>query len=338
MVRPASRCFSESTNVENRSQTRERSKQNRSVHVSIPPLISVFERGWLSSNNVLLHGRDGEAATLIDSSHCLHGEQTLALVRQALRENATLGRVVNTHLHSDHCGGNAALQRAFGARIVIPPGQADSIARWDEDALSYRATGQRIERFAPDALLQPGESVTVGARTWQALAAPGHDPHSLILFDAQDGVLISADALWENGFGVVFPELDGEHAFDEVAAVLDAIERLAPRLVIPGHGASFVDVHGALQRARSRLSAFVADPPRHARHGSKVLLKYHLLEEQQQDLPDLLAWWTAVPLIQRLWQRLQRPAGSMAAWCEQLVHELAAAGALRIDGVRVTNQ
>jgi hypothetical protein len=119
---------------------------------------------------------------------------------------------------------------------------------------------------------------------------------------------------------------------------LGVIERLAPRWVIPGHGAPFAGVTGALQRSRQRLAAFVADPPRHARHGAKVLLKYHLLEEQQQDLPDVLAWWSTVPLIQRLWQRLQRPAGGVAAWCEQLVHELAAAGALRIDGVRVTNQ
>ena len=300
--------------------------------------VTVFERGWLSSNNILLHGREGESAALIDSSHCLHAGQTVALVRQALHSGATLGRIVNTHLHSDHCGGNAALQRAFGARLVIPPGEADAIARWDEDALSYRATGQRIERFAHDALLQPGESLTVGRRTWQALAAPGHDPHSLILFDAQDGVLISADALWENGFGVVFPELDGEHAFDDVAAVLDLIERLAPRLVIPGHGAPFADVRGALQRARARLSAFVADPPRHARHAAKVLLKYHLLEEQQQALPDLQAWWSSVPLVHRLWQRLQRPTGSMPAWCEQLLSELVTSGALRIDGQRVTNE
>jgi glyoxylase-like metal-dependent hydrolase (beta-lactamase superfamily II) len=298
--------------------------------------VTVFERGWLSSNNILLHG--GDSATLIDSSHCLHAEQTIALVRGALRSGEALTTLVNTHLHSDHCGGNAALQRSFGARIVIPPGQADAIARWDDDALSYRATGQRIERFKHDALLRPGESLSVGARTWQALAAPGHDPHSLILFDARDGVLISADALWENGFGVVFPELDGERAFDDVAAVLGVIERLAPRLVIPGHGAPFADVAGALQRARSRLGGFVAEPLRHARHGAKVLLKYHLLEERQQTWPDLLAWWCSVPLVRRLWQRLHRPADTMSAWCEQLAHELVAAGALRVDGNQVLDR
>jgi glyoxylase-like metal-dependent hydrolase (beta-lactamase superfamily II) len=304
-----------------------------------PSAVSVFERGWLSSNNVLLHGAgDGEPATLVDASHCLHAGQTVALVRHALRPGEALGAIVNTHLHSDHCGGNAALQRAFGACLSIPPGEADAVARWDEDVLSYRATGQRIERFTHDALLRPGESLAVGKRSWQALAAPGHDPHALILFDANDGVLISADALWANGFGVVFPELDGEHAFDEVAAVLDLIERLDPRIVIPGHGAPFTDIAGALQRARSRLAGFVADPSKHARHGAKVLLKYHLLEEQQQAMSALLAWWRATPLAQRMWQRLGRPEGSVTAWGGRLIGELAAGGALRIDGNAVHDQ
>jgi glyoxylase-like metal-dependent hydrolase (beta-lactamase superfamily II) len=298
--------------------------------------LTVFERGWLSSNNILLHGAgDGEPATLVDASHCLHAGQTVALVQHALQPGEALGAIVNTHLHSDHCGGNAALQRAFGARLSIPPGHAEAVARWDDEALSYVATGQRIERFRHDAVVQPGDTITVGARTWQALAAPGHDPHSLILFDAHDGVLISADALWANGFGVVFPELDGEQAFDEVAAVLDLIERLAPRTVIPGHGAPFGDVADALQRARSRLAGFVADPAKHARHGAKVLLKYHLLEEQQQALADVLAWWQATPLARRVWERLGRPDADIAAWGERLLRELAAGGALRIDGVTV---
>jgi glyoxylase-like metal-dependent hydrolase (beta-lactamase superfamily II) len=299
------------------------------------PDVTVFERGWLSSNNVLLHGRPGEGATLVDSGHCLHAAQTVALVRHALRDGEALAAVVNTHLHSDHCGGNAALRRAFGMRIVIPPGDAAAVAAWDEDRLSYRATGQRMERFGHDALLRPGESLQVGARVWQAFTAPGHDPHSLVLFDAQDGLLVSADALWANGFGVVFPELDGERAFDAVAATLDLIERLAPRRVIPGHGPPFDDVADALRRARSRLAGFVAEPARHARHAAKVLLKYHLLEERQQALADVLAWWSATPLPRRMWQQLGRPSASIDAWGDALVAELVASGALARQGRRV---
>jgi len=304
------------------------------MDTAAPPDLSTFERGWLSSNNILLHGGEGEDATLIDSGYVSHAEQTLALVRHALRPGQTLARIVNTHLHSDHCGGNAALARAFAARIVIPPGDADAVAQWDEERLTYRLTGQRCERFVADALLRPGDSFTVGARTWQALAAPGHDPHSLILFDTQNGVLISADALWQNGFGVVFPELDGAGGFDQVAATLDLIESLDVRSVIPGHGAPFDDVADALQRARSRLAAFRADPSRHARHGIKALAKYHLLDVGSQPLPELLNWFAATPIAEQVWQRLGGPDGSPTAWGERLLHELTANGALLLsDGV-----
>jgi glyoxylase-like metal-dependent hydrolase (beta-lactamase superfamily II) len=297
--------------------------------------VTVLERGWLSSNNVLLHGAPGEGATLVDSGHCLHAAQTLALVRAALAAGGqqTLARIVNTHLHSDHCGGNALLAREFGAPIHIPPGLWDAARAWDDDALSYRPTGQRCERFVPDARIAPGEAIAAGGRRWEAIAAPGHDPHAVMLFDARDGVLISADALWGNGFGVVFPELEGVPAFDDVAAVLDRIERLPVQWVLPGHGAPFRDVGAAIARARSRLASFRSDPARHDRHAAKVLLKYHLLEERRQGLAPLRAWFAAAPLMQRM-QRRHAPAQSLDAWCDDLVAELARAGALVVrDGV-----
>ncbi len=275
----------------------------------------------------------GEGATLVDTGHCLHAQQTLALVRRALGDER-LARIVNTHLHSDHCGGNALLQREFGVPVHIPPGLWDAARAWDEDALSYRPTRQRCERFTPDARIVPGERLAVGERVWDVLAAPGHDPHSVVLFDDRHGVLISADALWENGFGVVFPELEGASAFDDVAAVLDLIERLPVQWVLPGHGSAFSDVGQALVRARSRLAAFRADPARHHRHAAKVLLKYHLLEEQQQSIAALHEWSAAAPLMQSTWQRLGAPDGSCEAWCDALLGELVAAQALAVrDGV-----
>ena len=299
--------------------------------------LAFIERGWLSSNNVLLHGAPGEGATLVDTGYCTHAEQTLALVRHALGAES-LARIVNTHLHSDHCGGNALLQREFGAPLLIPPGQWDAVVAWDEDALSYRPTRQRCVRFRPDAQIVPGEVLRAGARSWDVLAAPGHDPDSVMLFDAQYGVLISADALWENGFGVVFPEIEGNAGFDDVAAVLDAIERLPVQWVLPGHGAAFGNVAAALARARSRLASFRADPARHDRHAAKVLLKFHLLEVRQESVDALRTWFAATPLMQGIWRRIGGAADPIEAWCDVLVAELAAVGALAVrDGV-VSNE
>lgn len=306
--------------------------------VSLPDDLTVLERGWLSSNNVLVHDSSGDAggAVLVDTGHCSHAAQTVALVRRALadRGGAPLARIVNTHLHSDHCGGNAALSRAFGGVPVdVPPGGFEAVQRWDEDALSYRPTAQRCVRFSARGRLEPGRRERLGVREWDVIAAPGHDPDAVMLFDAAEGVLISGDALWENGFGVVFPELEGESAFDDVAAVLDRIERLPVAAVIPGHGAPFADLPAALARARSRLAAWRADPERHARHAAKVLLKYHLMEEREQPLADVLRWAEAAPLFTAIWRRAATAlAPSPRAWAQQLVRGLAEGGALRVEG------
>jgi len=294
--------------------------------------LSIFERGWLSSNNILIHAAPGEVgAVLVDTGHVNHAPQTLALVRHAL-DGQPLARIVNTHLHSDHCGGNALLQRELGAPVAVPPGHADAVRTWDEGVLTYRATGQLIDRFAAVHTVHPGQAWVAGGREWQALAAPGHDEHSLIYFDREHGVLISADALWENGFGAVFPEMVGEPGFDDVAAVLDLIDSLPVRLVVPGHGRPFSDVAGALARAWRRLAGFKADPARHLQHAAKVLLKYHLMEVREQQLPLLQRWAAETPLLVALWERQARPVTSAQGWLEHLVDELVAQGALEREG------
>ena len=299
---------------------------------ALPASVRVFERGWLSSNNVLLLGRDDTA--LIDTGYLTHADQTLALVRHAL-QGRQLDLVLNTHLHSDHCGGNAALQAHYGSRVAIPVAEADKVANWDVDALSFKATGQRCERFTFDATVAPGEVLTLAGMEWQALGAPGHDPHSLIFYCAGERVLVSADALWENGFGVIFPELDGESGFAEARATLDVIAALDVRLVIPGHGRPFGDVAGALARARSRLDYLEADPVRNAQNAVKVLLKFLLLERQRIALADIPALLLAMPVFVTANARfLHQTPEQAATWAAgQLVRAVAA----RVDGEYLLN-
>jgi len=238
----------------------------------LPSDMQFIERGWLSSNSLLLTGPDDTA--LVDSGYHTHAAQTLALVQHAL-QGRTLNTLINTHLHSDHCGGNAALQSAYAhLRTVIPPGCAQAVRQWDEDGLTYKPTGQSCPRFVFDETLQPGSPFLAGGRLWDIHAAPGHDPDSVLLYQADTGVLLSADALWENGFGVVFPEMYGEPGFDDVGLTLDLIEQLQPRTIVPGHGRVFTDVSGALARSRERLMIFRDQPLKHASHAAKVLSSF----------------------------------------------------------------
>jgi glyoxylase-like metal-dependent hydrolase (beta-lactamase superfamily II) len=300
----------------------------------LPAGVTVFERGWLSSNNVLF-ASDTHTA-IVDTGYVTHASQTLALVRNALGERP-LDLIVCTHLHSDHCGGNAILQSAFpSARTLIPPGQAEAVRSWDEEALSYAPTGQRCDRFRFEDVVQPGATIDLGGATWQVHGAPGHDPHSVVLFEPQSHTLISADTLWENGFGVVFPEIEGKHGFDEVGATLDMIDSLGPETVIPGHGSVFggrARVDAAIANARRRLAALASDPARHATHAVKVLIKFKLLELQLVPEQQLLDWALSTALISAIHDRFFAGKG-LREWLQGLVVELAQSGALeRRDGV-----
>ena len=299
------------------------------MSTGLPAGVTVFERGWLSSNNVLFVGRNDVA--LVDTGYVTHSGQTLALVESVLGARP-LDRVLNTHLHSDHCGGNAALQARYPALSTeIPPGEAAAVATWDESALSYDATGQCCPRFCFDALLMPGQECVLGDTAWEVHAAPGHDPHSIILFEPATRTLISADALWENGFGVAFPELAGEPSFGEIAATLDLIESLRPDRVIPGHGRMFFDAPGSLAVARRRLEGLARDPHKHALHAMKVLVKFKLLEIQVTTRESISAWAEATPYFESIRARFF-PTRSLQEMCDQLLGDLAKSKAALIDG------
>jgi glyoxylase-like metal-dependent hydrolase (beta-lactamase superfamily II) len=301
--------------------------------LELPPGVHVFERGWLSANNVLFDSPEGTA--LVDSGHHDHAAQTVALVDHRLGDRP-LDLLLNTHLHSDHCGGNAALQARYPAmQTAIPPGLADAVRHWDPDTLSHRPTGQECDPFRADALLEPGQTIALGGQPWQILCAPGHDPHAVLLFQPAEGLLISGDALWENGFGVVFPELEGEPGFDEVAATLDLIEALSPRTVIPGHGAVFggsaTAVRQSIERARQRLAQFQGSPEKHRRYALKVLLKFRLLSWQRCRLERFHSWAAQTPYLRRQhgWHDGDQP---YAGWVEGLLQDLVKAGAARLEG------
>ena len=300
--------------------------------MNLPSGMHVFERGWLSSNNVLFTGPG--PTTLVDSGYVAHVAQTLALVEHTLGARP-LERIVTTHLHSDHCGGNAALQARYDCRVAIPAADAAHVRPWNAEALNFHATGQQCPRFEAQETIQPGDVLTLSDLEWQVLGAPGHDAHSLVLYCPAERILISADALWRNGFGVIFPELEGDSGFAEERATLELIDTLDVDLVIPGHGPVFTDVKDALKRAFSRLNFLEASPVRNAENAVKVMLKFLLLERQQIPLADVPAIMQGIPLMTVIRERyLHKTRYELAEWA---IHGLVRAGAARRDGEWLRN-
>ncbi len=92
------------------------------------------------------------------------------------------------------------------------------------------------------------ETFTAGEREWSVVYTPGHARSHICLFTARDGILIAGDHVLPR----VTPHIDfvrggNEDPLGEYLASLERVVKLAPGVVLPGHGRPFED--GA-ERAR----------------------------------------------------------------------------------------
>jgi glyoxylase-like metal-dependent hydrolase (beta-lactamase superfamily II) len=222
------------------------------------------------------------------------------------------------------------VKAAYGCPIALPEGEVPLIERWDQKALLLDYADQRADRFAVDEVIRAGTTHVWGDLEWRALAAPGHDTGALVFYNGEHRILISGDALWENGYGFVMPRAIDPAALPATRATLEMIAALDVQVVIPGHGDVFTDVAPALDRAFQRAAAFEADDARVARHALKALLAFHLLDRQRMPLADLPSYVDHVGIFRDFNAAcLHLPAADLA---ELLVRELVRAGVLAIAG------
>jgi glyoxylase-like metal-dependent hydrolase (beta-lactamase superfamily II) len=281
---------------------------------ALPASVRVLVRGWLNSNSiVLLQPGDN---VLVDSGYCTHREETLGLLASRFGlDREPLERLINTHCHSDHMGGNAAVASAYGCRITIPAGEVRHVEPWTPQSAWMRQFDQRADPFHFDDTLAAGEAFEGGGFEWEAHAAPGHDMDALMFFEPVHRILISGDALWHEGMGFVWPGEGAGSAIAAARATLAAIERLAPSVVIPGHGEPFEDVAASIATVRSKLDAFERDPAKNARHVAKVMFVFALLDRGSMRVDEVASYLERVPCYRELSEGFlgQAPA-AMAEW------------------------
>jgi glyoxylase-like metal-dependent hydrolase (beta-lactamase superfamily II) len=301
----------------------------------LPSGFIFLQRDWLSSNSLLL--KQPESAYLFDSGYVTHAQQLVDFLKHQLGDQP-LQVLINTHLHSDHCGGNALIQSNYEKlQVWVPATQFNAVNAWDEDALSYQITGQLCPRFQATDAVSPNDSLQIHGLTWKVFSSKGHDNDSLIFFQPDHGLLLSADALWENGLSVVFPEFLGGKGFEHVATTYDLIETLAPRLVLPGHGRMFTETTKALAISRQRLDYFVKFPSSHANYAARVLIKFKLMELQQTSYAFFLQWCLGSSLLQTIHAHYFDTV-TLENWSKGLIESLATKHALKIHNGAVVSQ
>ena len=297
---------------------------------SIQHGVVVIERGWLNCNQILLTSEHENI--LIDSGYGRHAEATIDYVEQVL-QGKLLHRLINTHCHSDHMGGNRALREHYACRVTIPAGEVQHVVPWTAQSCWAEQMDQYAEEFQFDDVICAGDVFDGGNLPWRAVAAPGHDMGALMFWCESERILITGDALWERGMGFVWPSAEGNAPSSNIRAAFatfDVIEALNPATIIPGHGAPFFDVKSSLEFNRSKLSALARDPVKAARNVAKSLFVFSLLDKQTMPVSSLESYIAKVPVFKQLDDAfLHMGLDAIAA---MLKTELLAAGAVVLRG------
>ena len=292
--------------------------------------VVVIERGWLNCNQILLTSEHENI--LIDSGYGRHADATIDYVEQVL-QGKLLHRLINTHCHSDHMGGNRALREHYACRVTIPAGEVQHVVPWTAQSCWAEQMDQYAEEFQFDDVICAGDVFDGGNLQWRAVAAPGHDMGALMFWCESERMLITGDALWERGMGFVWPSAEGNAPSSNIRAAFatfDVIEALNPATIIPGHGAPFFDVKSSLEFNRSKLSALARDPVKAARNVAKSLFVFSLLDKQTMPVSSLESYIAKVPVFKQLDDAFLHMG--LDAIAVMLKTELLAAGAVVLRG------
>ncbi|MEM7270702.1 MAG: MBL fold metallo-hydrolase [Pseudomonadota bacterium] len=175
----------------------------------------------------------------VNAQHC-------ADIQAALAPGERVAAILVTHTHVDHSPGVAALKAAtgaptygFGPHGAGMSGMMKTLAASGADL----GGGEGADRdFAPDHVLNDGDTAEIGDIRLTAIHTPGHLSNHLS-FAMEDGAVFTGDLIMGWATTLVSPP-DGD-----MAAFIASLQRMrtrAERIYYPGHGHPVEDPIGMI--------------------------------------------------------------------------------------------
>ena len=187
-----------------------------------------LETGPLMVNCYLIGDEKSREAVVVDPGG--DEDRILALLEE---NQLKLVKIINTHTHFDHIGGNAGLHKATGAPIYLHPAEKGMLGGMSAMARQF---GLRAEPSPPaGGTLEEGDTVTVGEIVLEVLHTPGHSPGGICLKVRGQDIVLVGDTLFQFSIGRTdFPGASHETLIQSIK------EKLFPLgdncQVYPGHG------------------------------------------------------------------------------------------------------
>lgn len=206
-------------------------------------------------NCYLIEEEDG--LTLIDAALSSSAASILSAARTIGKQ---ITKIVLTHAHSDHIGALDSLKDALpDAEVMVSQMEWDILQNKKKMEAGHPIKGgypQNI-KSKPDKFLSEGDRVG----SLEVIAAPGHSPGMLALFDHRDGALLVGDAFQLRGGIAVSGDLRWQFPFPSWATwskeisirTAKKLADLEPRVLAVGHGdllhEPLLSMKQAIQRA-----------------------------------------------------------------------------------------
>ena len=147
----------------------------------------------------LVHDHDSGETAVVDPG------DPAPILAEAERRGWTISKILNTHWHPDHTGGNLAIKQASGATIIGPAGE------------NGRVPGL-------DVAIKEGDRVSIGAHQAEIWEVPGHTLGHIAYIFSDDGVAFVGDTMFAMGCGRLFEGTADQmhHSLGRLAGLPDA--------------------------------------------------------------------------------------------------------------------
>jgi len=217
---------------------------------------------------------DGKNPVLIDTGLATdesirHIEKKLNSINRSL---SGLDRIINTHEHSEHFGGNSGIRDISGALITASSVTADIIEHYS-DTINSIETGIEQSDAAPevkkmlrrfiefnrtvpdspvDERVQEGSFIELDNSRFRVIHTPGHAHGHICLHDPDRKLLFSGDHIiatgstfvgygWRNMASGPITDLinSKDHDADNLSLYIDSVDKLKSldlEMILPGHG------------------------------------------------------------------------------------------------------
>lgn len=185
--------------------------------------------GPVETNAFIVIERSTNLALLIDTPPETH-DVVMMWVRD---HDVTVTRIILTHTHWDHIVDAGALRASLDAPLIAHPAADDRLARPGSAVMELPYT---IHPITPDEHLEDGDELMLGEQTFSVMHLPGHDPSHIVLYNAENGILLGGDVLFPGGHGRTdIPGADQATMLRSLARLLALPDDV---VVYPGHGRS----------------------------------------------------------------------------------------------------